>query len=369
MRSVTLVAVAAVSMLLPVGSAAKAKATTSPPPTASLTTAPVAPRTSDAVTVTVADAPPVGDYTWGPDRTPLSGDLVRFTATGVDDPNDGAAAVSIAWDLDDDGTFETTGPAAETRFRSPGPHTVALQLVDPAGQSTVIRHTVTVANRAPVAAFDVAPAAPAPGQDITLTSRASDPDGGTMQLQQDWDLNDDGQFDDATGPVVHLSFAEGQHVVRLRVTDGDGGVAIAESTLVVAAPAQGAAASAANASSSALEPAQLGLLPMMPFPVVRLRGQVTRQGVVVDLLSVTAPAGSQIRLRCMGPGCPSAGRVVSLRSLRSLHHALRPGVILEVRVARPGSIGKLVRFTIGRGRPPVRFDGCVNGAGAPMECS
>jgi hypothetical protein len=102
---------------------------------------------------------------------------------------------------------------------------------------------------------------------------------------------------------------------------------------------------------------------------VRLRGRLTSEGVVVQLLRVTAPAGSQISLRCTGPGCPGNGRAVSLRALRSMRHPLRAGTILEIRVWRRGSVGKLVRFTIARTRPPVRLDGCLNGAGAPMECS
>src|SRR5204863_9515537 len=107
---------------------------------------------------------------------------------------------------------------------------------DPQGESTTVRHTIDVVNRAPVAAFDVSTDAPRPGEDVQLVSRAGDPDGGTMQLAQAWDLDGDGNFDDGTGDVATRSFDEGTHVVRLRVTDGDGAVTITERTLTVAAP-------------------------------------------------------------------------------------------------------------------------------------
>src|SRR5947199_3486469 len=180
-------------------------------------------------TTTVAalpDTPPVGDFTFADD--PLTGVPVTFTATGVD------SAVGESWDLNGDGDFETSGDTARTTFASPGAHTVALRLADARGQSTVVRHVVNVVDRAPDADFSFTG-----GPDVTFTSRASDPDGGTMQLREDWDLDGHGRFGDASGPVVHHVFGLGTSVVRLRVTDGDGAVDIAEQELTfapVAAP-------------------------------------------------------------------------------------------------------------------------------------
>src|SRR5947209_1723526 len=141
-------------------------------------------------TVTVADAAPAGDFTWTP---AASGETVHLTAAGVSDAD--GDPVTASWDFDDDGTYDATGPTAETSFRGPGPHTVALRLSDPSRAAVVVRHTIAIANRPPVATFDAAV-----GDDgVTLTSRASDPDGGTMQLHDAWDLDGDGSFDDATG--------------------------------------------------------------------------------------------------------------------------------------------------------------------------
>src|SRR4051812_32270978 len=143
-------------------------------------------------TLTIDDAPPAGDFTSTP--SPLTGDTVELAAVGVHDPD--GDAVSAAWDLDGDGTFETTGDSAQTSFRTPGAHPVPLRPADPSGESVVVRHTLTIGNRAPVAAFTVTP-----GDAVTLNSQASDPDGGTMQLTLAWDLDGDGTFGDATGPV------------------------------------------------------------------------------------------------------------------------------------------------------------------------
>jgi TusA-related sulfurtransferase len=297
-------------------------------------------------TLSVKDAPPAGDFSFT--DQPLSGETVHFATTGATDPD--GDAVTASWDLDDDGTFETAGDAADASFRSPGPHTVALRLADPSGESVVVRHTVAVGNRAPVAAFDASA-----GPDVTLTSRSSDPDGGTMQLREEWDLDGDGEFDDATGPVAHRTYSPGQIVVRLRVTDGDGASTVAEHALGFTDPIRVAT------------PSELGPRAMSPFPVVRMRGRLTRHGAFVQFLGVSSmPANAHVAITCRGKSCPQTARPLSLRSVT---RELRAGTILEVRITAPGTIGKLVRFTIRRGKPWLRVDGCLTAAGAATRCA
>jgi PKD repeat protein len=87
-------------------------------------------------------------------------------------------------------------------------------------------------NKAPVAAFTVAPAQPFTGGDTTLTSTATDPDGSIASEQ--WDLDGDGAYDDATGHVAHVTFATGgPHTVRLKVKDNAGASATSEQALTV----------------------------------------------------------------------------------------------------------------------------------------
>ena len=57
----------------------------------------------------------------------------------------------------------------------------------------------------PTASFEYSPSAPLSSQDITFTSTSSDPDG--PLAPEDWDLDNDGQYDDASGTVAQTSFS------------------------------------------------------------------------------------------------------------------------------------------------------------------
>jgi hypothetical protein len=321
--------------------------------------------------VAVGNGAPTGTFTWGPTQ-PHSGDDVALDATASDPDGD---AVSYAWDLDGDGTFEVRGPAAEARYGTAGRHIVALRLTDPAGAATVVAQDVVVDNLPPSAAFTLSPAAPAPGQDVELTSRASDPENGTLQLAQAWDLDGDGLFDDGGAAVVHHSFSAGEHVVRLRVTDADGRTEVAEQRLDVRAGGTVIEVSAPSRSvpapPPALPPAAIAasaprVVPMLPFPVVRLRGRLTSAGMVVQLLSVHAGRAARVTVRCMGRTCPrGVGRVTA----RRLQRWLKAGTVIEIRVTQPGRIGKYTRIVVRRGRAPQRVDRCLApGSLKPVDC-
>ena len=67
------------------------------------------------------------------------------------------------------------------------------------------------------ASFDYTPAQPAPGAQIEL--RATSTSSSTSPILHSWDLDGDGQFDDATGAAVRTSFAlAGGYTVRLKST-------------------------------------------------------------------------------------------------------------------------------------------------------
>ena len=114
--------------------------------------------------------------------------------------------------------------------------------------------------------------------------------------------------------------------------------------------------------------------PMLrPFPVVRIRGWLTRVGARVTLLSVRAPRGVQIAARCRGRSCPvrrlARTASVTRTRLRPFQRGLRAGTRLDITVRKTGYIGKWTTIVIRRGRPPARADRCVYpGARRPAPC-
>src|SRR5215212_3005103 len=85
------------------------------------------------------------------------------------------------------------------------------------------------------ASFEFTPAAPQPGGliDLHATSTSSS----TVSIRHSWDLDGDGQFDDATGDAVRTSFAvAGSYLVRVKaiqVLAAGSSESVAERTIVV----------------------------------------------------------------------------------------------------------------------------------------
>jgi Putative metal-binding motif len=112
-----------------------------------------------------------------------------------------------------------------------------------------------------------------------------------------------------------------------------------------------------------------------PFATLNSRFGVTwgppsRTTRLTRLMVFDVPAGATITVRCIGRGCPkksytkavakAAGAVSVLRPLKG--RRLRPGVVVEVRVARADLV---VRYTIRRGRAPLIKRGLVGDGYAP----
>ena len=100
---------------------------------------------------------------------------------------------------------------------------VGLRARDRDGGENEVRLSLVPGNRAPSAAFTAAPAAG--GLGATFTAAVADADGSVTRVE--WDFDDDGGFDDATGDVAFWTFpAPGSHRVAVRATDDDGSSAI-----------------------------------------------------------------------------------------------------------------------------------------------
>jgi PKD repeat protein len=164
-------------------------------------------------------------------NAPQSLELVTFQAGGTDP--DGSI-VSAVWDLDGDNSFETAGVGmtATRSFLKKGSYTVRVRVADNLGLTATATMVVTVANRLPVATFTHVPGSPNPREPVTMTSTSTDLDGTISKIE--WDTDNDGAFDDGTGPIASRTFTtSGNKAVRLRVTDNDGAETIGSQTIVV----------------------------------------------------------------------------------------------------------------------------------------
>jgi hypothetical protein len=110
---------------------------------------------------------------------------------------------------------------------------------------------------------------------------------------------------------------------------------------------------------------------MNPFPIVRIRGRLTADGARVTLLTVRAPRGARIAVKCAGDHCPRrrVAVVAVVVHLRPYERVLRAGTRLEIRVTRRSSIGKYTRLVIREGQAPLRRDRCLMpGSSRPVAC-
>lgn len=95
------------------------------------------------------------------------------------------------------------------------------------------------------------------------------------------------------------------------------------------------------------------------------RGSLTR---VILLAVARIPSAGAVEVRCRGAGCPFAANRVKLRpgqrklTLTNLFRGrrLRAGARLEVRITKPGAIGKVVRFVMRRNAGPALTRLCLS---------
>jgi PKD repeat protein len=277
-------------------------------------------------------------------------------ATFISDSSPGS---TLSWEID--GVAFGDAESVTTSFTSSGSHVVRLDTVHN-GQSDVAVSVFRV-NAPPVAGFVWSPSSPVAGSSVQLFSTSVDAEGAVAEA---WELDGDGDFDDAAGPSATASFGAGDHQVSLRVTDGDGVSRVITRTITVAAaPVQATPVQAAPAAPKL----------MSPFPTVRLVGVVVPRGARITLVEVRgAPRGARVAVRCSGTGCPfrlrrriaETGRV----RMSNFTRVLGAGARIQVYVRAPGVIGKYVGFRIRAGKRPLRADrGLMPGASEPTRCS
>ncbi len=339
--------------------------------------------------VVIVNGPPTADLNIMSSPAAIESPVL-LDASRSTDPNQDP--LTFSWDLDGNGVYGDAAGALQTvSYPEPGRYRVGVQVSDGHGAtSTAVASITVLVDQAPSVSFAGDPVDPTTGATVTFTATATDADGTVSRI--DWDLDDDGEFDDAAGPWATWSFdVAGRHRVAVRATDDRRVATVAFRSIIVSNPilanptgplppaagpptigsAPGAVIPNAPVPSSSPRPTL-----MAPFPVVRIRGLTYRGSVRIDLLRVQAPPGAKIRVRCHGGSCapkPPDVRVQAARApvrVRSFEQrSLRVGTIIEVFVTAPRRIGKYTRFKVRRDLSPARTDLCLRpGRVKPIGC-
>jgi hypothetical protein len=200
----------------------------------------------------------------------------------------------------------------------------------------------------PGASFSFAPEDPRAGDSVEFVSSSCQP-GGRL-VRQSWDLDGDGQYDDAEGPTANMTFpTAGQFSVGLQVTGRRGATDVERRSVMV--------------ETIYVLPRPESSRLLSPFPVVTLGGRLTSTGARVTVLAVRGPVCALVTVTCRGRGCP-ARRTSSyighkrLR-LRRFERAYRAGAVITIRVSKGSAIGKFTQFRIRRHAAPKRNDLCL----------
>jgi len=186
-------------------------------------------------TVTVQGTLPTASFTATPN--PVStGDQVNFDASGSSDPEGPIA--KYEWDLDGNGSYETTTGATATTTKSypaKGGVTVGLRVTDGDGATATTTVGLTVQNKAPSASFTATPNPATTLSQVSFDASASaDSDGSVIKYE--WDLDGNGSYETNTGTTATASRSfesAGAREVGLRVTDDDGSTGTTTRTVTV----------------------------------------------------------------------------------------------------------------------------------------
>ena len=186
------------------------------------------------VTQASVNQPPVADA--GPDLTGTTS--VAMTLDGSSSYDIDGTIVLYEWDFESDGVYDfssATSAVTSYAYTVLGVYTATLRVTDDGGLTDTDTTIVAIFNQPPVADAD-GPYTGTVGIPVTLDASGSwDPDDNIILYE--WDLDNDGEFDDATGVTATVAFwSTGTYVVGLRVTDeyGDADMDVAIVTITEA---------------------------------------------------------------------------------------------------------------------------------------
>jgi PKD repeat protein len=184
---------------------------------------------SDTLNVTVFNVAPTADANgpyFGSEGSPV------FFSGSATDPGDDTFIYS--WDFDDsDGITYTdaTGPSPNWTWFDDYSITIYLRVEDDDGGLGYDTADVTIGN-VPPTADSGGPYFGLEGSEVYISGSVSDP--GQDVFTFEWDLDFDGQYDDATGEnPFWVWYDDGVYNISLRVSDDDGGTDIDFTTVTI----------------------------------------------------------------------------------------------------------------------------------------
>ena len=166
-----------------------------------------------------------GPYTAG------EGEEVHITGSANDWAGD---ASTYQWDWDNDGVYDEAGQNPVHVWSQFGAYTVGLKVTDSQYGEGAVTFTVTVTDVPPTNVSAGGPYSAFVGQGITLTGSATC--AGADTCTYEWDLDNDGEFDDASGlTAVHSWTSAGSYTIGFRAADSDGNAVVATAPVTVSA--------------------------------------------------------------------------------------------------------------------------------------
>lgn len=158
--------------------------------------------------------PPIPRFTYSP-QGPTTNDTIHFDGSASSDPD--GDVVSWEWDLNGDGTYETSGRRITKQYVSGGLYDVRLRVEDDDGDRAVLERSVYVAstNRPPVPKIELSREDPVVNENVTFDGAISTDPNGNIQSYS-WSVNGT----TSTGTNVTESFSSsGNYTVELEVCD------------------------------------------------------------------------------------------------------------------------------------------------------
>jgi len=169
-----------------------------------------------SATITINDVHPTADA--GGNQSGNEGTGVSLHGSGNSTTGDAISA--YAWDLDNNGSFETSGQDQTFNPDLPGNYPIKLRVTDDDGDTAVSSAVITITDVAPTANAGGNQTG-AEGTGVTLHGSGNNTAGDAI-VSYSWDLNGDNVFGDATTATTSFNpDLPGNYIVKLKVTDDD----------------------------------------------------------------------------------------------------------------------------------------------------